>query len=44
MGSEPKLYNSNYDLVPRNEISFKTLNGIDSLKHFVENEFLDWLK
>ena len=41
---EPKLYNSNYDLVPKTELSFKTLNGIDSLKHFVENEFLQWMK
>lgn len=39
-----KVYDSNYDLVRSDELYLNSLNGIDSLKNFVENDFYEWLK
>lgn len=39
-----KVFNASYDLVQSEELYINTLNGIDSLKNFVENEFYEWLK
>lgn len=39
-----KVYDSNYDLVRSDELYLNSLNGIDSLKNFVENNFFEWLK
>ena len=39
-----KVYNSDYQLVKSDELYINSLNGIDSLKHFVENDFFEWLK
>ena len=43
-GKSPLLFNSEYKLEESNMLYLNSLNGIDSLKHFVENEFLNWLK
>lgn len=40
----PLLFNSKYELVEDSILHLDSLNGIDSLKHFVENEFLNFLK
>ena len=39
-----KVYDSNYNLVRSDELYINSLNGIDSLKNFVENDFYEWLK
>lgn len=39
-----KVYDSDYKLVKSDELYINSLNGIDSLKHFVENDFFEWLK
>lgn len=39
-----KVYDSNYNLVRSDELYLNSLNGIDSLKNFVENDFYEWLK
>ena len=39
-----KVFNSNYQLKQSDELYLNSLNGIDSLKRFVENEFYEWLK
>lgn len=39
-----KIYNKDYELVNNNQLAINSLVGIDSLKHFVENEFFDWLQ
>lgn len=39
-----KVYDSNYNLVRSDELYINSLNGIDSLKNFVENNFFEWLK
>lgn len=39
-----KVYNSNYEQVKSDELYLNSLNGIDSLKNFVENNFFEWLK
>ena len=41
---DTKVYDSNYDLVRSDELYLNSLNGIDSLKNFVENNFFEWLK
>ena len=41
---DTKVYDSNYDLVRSDELYLNPLNGIDSLKNFVENNFFEWLK
>lgn len=40
---ESRIYNHHYDLVEANHITLNTLNGMDSLKYWVENFFLPWL-
>lgn len=44
MGNLPKVYTPQYELVTSDTLDLSTLQGIDSLKHFVENEFLVFLK
>lgn len=39
-----KVYDSNYNLVRSDELYINSLNGIDSLKNFVENNFFEWLR
>lgn len=39
-----KVYDYNYNLVRSDELYLNSLNGIDSLKNFVENDFYEWLK
>lgn len=41
---DTKVYDSNYNLVRSDELYLNSLNGIDSLKNFVENNFFEWLK
>ena len=39
-----KVFDSDYQLVKSDELYLNSLNGIDSLKNFVENDFYEWLK
>ena len=39
-----QVLNSKYQLKQSDELYINSLNGIDSLKRFVENEFYEWLK
>lgn len=41
---DTRVYDSNYNLVRSDELYLNSLNGIDSLKNFVENNFFEWLK
>lgn len=40
----PNVYNEHYQIVSSEFLSLDSLHGMDSLKHFVEHEFLQYLK
>ena len=40
----PVVFDGDYEKIPTDSLHLDSLEGIDSLKHFVENEFLEYLR